>query len=695
MKYCLTFLAFTAVLLSPAAAQTNPPVRLDPIIVTGSPDETTSFNVPYSVDAARVNPTAIAQPGVNVSEALVGVPGLVIQNRQNYAQDLQISIRGFGARSAFGVRGVKLIADGIPATNPDGQGQAATFNLDTAERIEVLRGPFATIYGNHAGGVIQLFSRDGQGDPLVRANVFGGSWGTIKVGAGSEGEVKGVGYVFDISRFETDGYRDHSAAVRNQIFAKMHFAPDEHSRVTVVANGLHQPGTQDPLGLTFATYQTDPRAAEAVAETFNTRKNIDHGQVGGTYERHLNDNNRVEMQAYAGRRSVVQFLSIPPAPQTNNAGHSGGVVDFDRDFHGTGARWIGDFEPGPGSLTLTAGLDFDRSQDDRRGYENFVGTTLGVRGNLRRDEIDTVFSVGPYLQGVWDQDKWQFSAGVRHSWVRFDVDDHYLANGDESGSVEYNHTTPAVGVLYRAHPKVHVYGSAGAGFETPTLNELSYSTNTGGFNFDLKPARSLQGELGIKALITDSTRVNAAVFQINTEDEIVVAAASNGRTSFMNAPGTLRQGFELGAESDLTRHFTAKGSFTWLRAIYDEDFTSPAGLVEEGNRIPGIPEFAAYGELAWHPIRGFNMAVETVYREKVYVEDLNTQRAAPNHFLVNLRCAAEQTCGRWTFSELLRLDNVTDQKHVSSVIIGDGNGRFYEPGPELSVYAGVQVGYRF
>ncbi|TAL02646.1 MAG: TonB-dependent receptor, partial [Verrucomicrobia bacterium] len=287
---------------------------LNPVTVTGSRVETASFNAPFSVDVAEVNPAGIAQPGVNVSEVLAGIPGLVVQNRQNYAQDLQISVRGFGARSAFGVRGVKLITDGIPATNPDGQGQAATFNLDTAERIEVLRGPFATIYGNDSGGVIQLFSRDGKGEPRVHAGVVGGSWGAIKVDVGSEGEAGGVGYVLDGSRFETAGFREHSAATRYQEFAKFNFEPDEHSRLTVVASGLQQPETQDPLGLTWATYQTNSQAVEPQALTFNTRKSIEHEQAGATYERRFGDENRLQLLAYGGQRSVVQYLAIPRAP---------------------------------------------------------------------------------------------------------------------------------------------------------------------------------------------------------------------------------------------------------------------------------------------------------------------------------------------------------------------------------------------
>lgn len=673
----------------PAAAQETA-TALSPVVVTGSRVETSSFDLPYSVDSVSLGADSNAGLRVNVSEVMNAVPGVVVQNRQNYAQDLQISVRGFGARAAFGVRGVKLIADGIPASNPDGQGQAATFNLDTADRIEVLRGPMATVYGNHAGGVIQLFSREGEGAPRVSAGVFGGDHGTLKIGIGAEGEKNGVGYVLDASHFETDGERRYSAAERDQAYAKLTFRPDEDSKLNLIFSSLRQPETEDPLGLTWATWKRDETAVEDIALQYRTRKEIDHVQGGATYERRFGSD-RLQLQAYAGERSVVQYQSIPKSAQTPIT-HAGGVIDFDREFYGLGARWIADREIGPGRLTLTAGIDYDRAEDDRQGYQNFIGNVLGVKGALRRDEIDTVTSTDPYVQAVWRQGDFDWTLGLRHSEVEFDVDDKFIvgANRDDSGSVSYSQTSPAVGVLWRLTPLLNLYASYGKGFETPTLNELSYSAS-GGFNFDLKPARSRQAEIGLKAYVGEHTRVNAAVFQIRTDDEIVVASASGGRTSYTNAGTTLRRGLELSAETSFTPTLSARGALTVMRAVYDET----TATVEDGKRIPGIPAVTAYAELAWKPMAGLTTAVETIHRSKVYVDDANADHVAPAYTLVNLRLAAEQKSGPWTFSELLRLDNLFDREHIASVIVGDRNGRYYEPGPGRSLYGGVRVSYQF
>ena len=662
----------------------------DPVVVTGSRIDHGSFDLPAAIDVVSGTRITEGQARVNASEALVAVPGLVVQNRQNYAQDLQISSRGFGARSAFGVRGVRLLTDGIPATMPDGQGQAATFNLDMAERIEVLRGPFSAVYGNHAGGVIQLFTRDGQGAPSVESTMLAGSDGTWKTDLSAEGERSGIGYLLDASRFHTDGYREHSAATRDQSFAKLTIRPDTDSRLVLVANGLRQHDTKDPLGLTWSAFENNPRAADAAAVTFDTRKSIDHVQGGASYERRFGDD-RLQLTAYNGQRQVIQYQSIPPSAQIN-AKSSGAVVDFDRSFGGFGARWIAVRHLAGGALTTTAGLDVDRSQDDRRGYENFIGTQLGVQGALRRSEQDTVTSVDPYLQAEWQSARWVLTAGVRHTRLTADVADRYLSNGNDSGSVTYRRTTPVLALLYKLAPNLNLYASAARGFETPTLNELFYSGTAGGFNFSLNPARSTHLEAGIKSRLGDDTRINLALFQIRTDDELVVDAASGGRTSYRNASRTLRQGVDLSLETAWRHGFSGRLALTGLRAIYDQGF----GAVAAGNALPGVPNATLYGELAWNNApAGLSAALETIANSKVFVEDSNTQRAAPGYAIANARVGAQQHVGGWRVKEFVRVNNLLGRTYVGSVIVGDSNRRYYESAPGRQWLLGASAQYMF
>lgn len=697
----LTILAsLLATTFGPAAMAADAPL-IDVVVVSGSRVEHGSFDLPAAIDVVDESRIRDGQMRVNASEALAAVPGLVAQNRQNYAQDLQISSRGFGARSAFGVRGVRLIADGIPATMPDGQGQAATFNLDMAERIEVLRGPFSAIYGNHSGGTVQLFTRDGKGPASVESMVAAGSDGARKTDLNAQGEAGGVGYVIDASRFETDGVRNHSAATRDQGFAKLTTRPSATSRLTVTASALRQDDTQDPLGVTWATYQRDPRAGEidttdpqtpkrTLAERYNTRKSIDHKQAGLAFEQRLGDD-VLHVSAYTGTRQVIQFQAFSRFVQTP-ASQSGGVVDFDRDFHGIDVNLVHVQRIGSGKLTATAGLDAGYSSDERRGYENFVGTQFGLQGRLRRDETDAVSSIDPYVQAEWQDGPWVLTGGLRQSRMTVKVSDRFLSNGNDSGSVDYRHTTPVAGVLYKVTPTLNVYASAARGFEAPTLNELFYSGTGAGFNFRLRPATSTHVETGLKVYLGNNTRVNAALFQVRTADELVVDVASGGRTSYRNASSTLRQGGELSLESSIGAGLNARLAMTVLRAVYDQPFAN----VARGSRLPGVPRANLYSELAWTSASGgVNAALEAVASSKVYAEDANAEIPAPGYGVLNARLQARQTLGGWQFKEFIRLNNLADHTYVGSLIVGDANKRFYEAAPGRNWMLGISARYVF
>ena len=687
--------------LAPAARAADTPPLIDVVVVSASRIEHNSFDLPASIDlidAARIRD---GQMRVNASEALASVPGLVAQNRQNYAQDLQISSRGFGARSAFGVRGVRLISDGVPASMPDGQGQPSAFNLDMAERIEVLRGPFSAIYGNHSGGVIQLFTRDGQGRPTIELNLSGGSYGTRKADLSAQGSSGALGYVIDASRFETDGYRDHSAATRDQGFVKLTLAPNPGGKLTLVANSLRQDGTQDPLGVTWASYRRDPRAGEidatdtvapkrTLAERYDTRKDINHQQLGLSWEQRFGDD-RLRLMAYGGNRQVTQFQSFSKGFQASPT-HSGGVVDFDRDFHGADINWVSVRDLGAGKLTATIGIDYGKSDDARRGFENFVGNQFGVRGALRRDEQDSLSSIDPYLQAEWQAGPWVLTGGVRHTRMKVQVRDRYTSNGNDSGSVDYRHTTPVLGLLYKLSPVLNLYASAARGFETPTLNELFYSGTGAGFNFGLKPAESTHLEAGLKAIVGSGTRINTALFQVRTTDELVVDSSAGGRTSYKNASKTLRQGAELSLDTTLGGGVSGRLALTALRAVYDQGF----GSVLAGSRLPGVPNANLFAELAWKDAAGrFGAALETVASSKIYAEDANSEIPAPGYAVVNARVNATQELGQWRFKQFVRLNNLLDRKYVGSLIVGDANKRYYEAAPGRNWMLGASAQYAF
>lgn len=676
-----------------ARAQDAPrtPVVLPEVSVSATRVERDNMDLPVAIDTVDQRAIREDNAQVNLSESLNRVPGIAVQNRQNYAQDLQLSSRGFGSRSTFGVRGVRLIADGIPATMPDGQGQAATFNLPSAERIEVLRGPFSSLYGNAAGGVVQLFTADGPADPTFTTNFSVGSYNTWKLGQQYGARHGPLNAIVDVSRFDTDGYRDHSAARRDSGNAKLRYDMDSAGRITLVVNALDQPETEDPLGLTAAQVAQNPRQATAVAYAFNTRKSISQAQGGLTWELQLANGDTINARAYAGDRQVTQYLAIPLAAQ-NAATSSGGVVDLDRGYGGVGLRWTREGQLASRRFSLSAGMDYDRMLERRRGFMN----NNGVSGALKRDEDDKVSNTDVYVQGEWQATaQLGLFAGLRYSRVGFESKDYYITgpNPDDSGAVEYSRATPVMGATWRITPLMNAYANVGEGFETPTFAELAYRPGgASGLNFALRPATSLHRELGLKALTGAQGHVNVALFRIDTRDEIVVNSAAGGRTDYRNASGTLRKGVELAWQQRYANGFQSAVAWTLLDATFKETFIPGAGgVVAAGNRLPGVAPNLLYGELVWRDVAsGFHAGAEVRHSGKVFVNDQNSE-AAGAYTIGSLRAGLQQRGKGWRVSQFLRVDNITDRNYVGSVIVADGNGRYYEPSPGRSLLLGVTL----
>ena len=655
--------------------------------------EQSAFDAPASVDIIDSATIRNGQPRVNLSETLVRVPGLVAQNRQNYAQDLQISSRGFGARSTFGVRGLRLYADGIPASGPDGQGQVSHFDLASAARIEVLRGPFSALYGNSSGGVISIFTADGGPDTVAEVSTAFGSDGLQRTGVQLSGQQGKLQYNISAARFSTDGYRDHSAARRESFNGKIKYSLADDTKLTFVANSVRMPDVQDPLGLTRAEMESSPRQATAVAATFNTRKSVDQLQAGAVLEHRIGGGHSVQITAYRGERETQQFQAIPVAVQAP-ATHPGGVIDLARRYQGLDARWISKTRLMDKPLTLTAGLAVDEAKEQRRGFQNFIGPALGVQGVLRRDEANSVRSFDQYLQAQWSlAERWSASAGVRHSKVSFESRDKYVVpgNADDSGALSYSSTTPAVGLVFHASDALNLYAALGRGFETPTLNELAYRPDgTPGLNFALQSAGSRQWELGTKASFGPQWQANVAYFQARTADEIVVAGNTGGRSTFQNAGATKRNG----VEATLSGNWGG-GWSTYLAATYLDATYGQGGVVPSGNRIPGIPRTSLFAELAWtHKPWGLETAVEWRHIGKIYLDDANTDAAA-SAATFNLRASLTQKAGGWSVTEFIRIDNLAGRRYSGSVIVNEGNRRFFEPAPGRTWLAGLNASYTF
>ncbi|MDY0925682.1 TonB-dependent receptor PqqU [Pantoea trifolii] len=671
------------------------------MVVSAAPSASglSELDTPAAVSVVSGEDMRHAAPRVNLSENLSSVPGLQIQNRQNYAQDLQISVRGFGSRSTFGLRGIRMYVDGIPATMPDGQGQTSNIDIGSIDHIDVLRGPFSALYGNSSGGVINVETETGQQPTTLEASSWYGSYGSwrnsVKAsGATGDGTQAGdVNYTVSASRFTTHGFRDHSSAQKNLGNAKLGVRIDDVSTLTLLFNSVHVEA-QDPGGLTAEQWKDNPRQVASNVTLYDARKTVDQTQAGLHYQRQMSENDDLSVMMYAGERETTQYQSIPKATQLR-PGYPGGVISLSRHYQGIDTRWTHRDALFTIPVTFTGGLDYETMTEKRKGYQNFSGDDLGVQGEMRRNERNLMWNLDPYLQTAWQlTDKLSLDAGVRFSTVNFDSNDYYVTDSDpdDSGNRRYHRWLPAAALNYAIDNSWNAYVSAGRGFETPTLNELSYrAADQAGLNLNLQPATSETVELGSKKRIGNGL-LTAAIFQTDTKNEIVSDSSFEGRTSYKNAGETRRRGLELGLDQQFGESWRFKAAWTLLDARYRSNACGTESC--DGNRIPGIARNMAYAGLAYAPDQGWYAGTDLRYLSDIAADDENDVKA-PSYTVVGVNSGYKWLVQNWTLDLFGRVDNLFDRNYIGSVIVNESNGRYYEPAPGRNYSVGLTVSYAF
>lgn len=689
--------ALIAAMLAPQA-YADDARQTAPMVITATRVEQNSFDLPVAIDVVEKKDIQDGQLQMTLSESLIRVPGITAQNRTNQSQDPQISSRGFGSRSSFGVRGIRVYVDGIPLTMPDGQGQPGIVDLSAVKSIEVMRGPFSALYGNSSGGVIQLFSEDAPKTPEIGSKIMFGSYDTTRQIMDATGTTGNVEYLINASNFRTDGYRDHSSGDKQAATAKLKIRVNEDTTLTSLINWFDQKA-EDPSGLDRSTAFSDPTAVVAAVTNANTRVTRSHKQIGFNLEHNLNQNNAINVMAFAGKRDNNQILA------TNELGTNARSSVIARDFQGTDVRWDNKGTMINMPYTLSFGLNYGKSSDARTDT-NILASSITI-STLNRDEDNIVDNFDQYAQAKLALlDNLDIHAGLRHTKVKLTVKDRFLTgtgnNGNNSGSVEYEKTNPVVGTVFKLSPSLNLYANYGRGFETPTFIEAAYNSTSNGIpNLTLKPSESENFELGAKAFIGNNTQANLTIFKIKTDNEIVLSETSAAnRSVYSNADKTTRTGAELSIDSRFDNNISTYIAYTLLNAKFDTSFnyTPSSGTpttVNAGNKIPGTYSNQIYAEVAWkyQPL-GFSTALEGRYNSKVYVNDTNTD-AAPSYKIANIRAGFEQNVGGWNFSEFVRVENIFDKDYIGSVRINDSNLRFFEPAADRNYLLSVGATYKF
>ena len=678
--WCLVirlWLGTSSAILPIASAQEQPQTVLPPIVVTAPRVETPITDVPTAISVVGIEDIQLGQPTLGLDESLNRVPGIFTQNRFNFAQDLRLSIRGFGARSAFGIRGIKVLVDGIPATLPDGQSQVDGLDLGSAERIEVMRGPASALYGNAAGGVLSITTEEGPEAPFVEGRLMLGEYDLWKMQLKSGGQVGPMNYLINASRLEYGGYREQSDTESVLFNGKFRFDIDEASTLTALINVVDSPRADDPGALSREQIAEDRRAAAMGNLINNTGEEVSEQRFGLVYRRDFGALHDLQVNGYFAAR---QFRGA--IPQT--------VVEFDRSFVGGGMQYSYHGDVFGRTSRLTMGIDVQYQVDRRQNFGNEDGKPTEA---LELNQDENVTSVGPYIQEELDLfDKLTLVLGGRYDNVHFQVDDFLVSDGDQTGSRTFDQVTGRFGLIYRLLPAVHTYLNISQSFETPTTTELvNRPDDLGGLNPDIEPQKAINYEIGAKGEAWQRLRYEFALFYIDLKDELI-SFVENDRTFFRNAGESHRYGVELGLSLQVFQGLRASFAYTYLNAEFDKFLKNSVDL--EGNEVPGLPPHQVYGELFYQHPSGFYGGLDVLYVSDFFVTDENDAKNDA-YTVTNLRLGYEYLWERWLFAPFFGVQNLFDEKYNSNVRINAFGDRFFEPAPDLNVYGGLNVAYNW
>ncbi len=662
--------------LEPAAFETAE--EEDRILVTAARLDRDLLLSPTAVSLVDEEALQTARQALQLDESLNRVPGLFFQNRYNFAQNLRVSVRGFGARSPFGIRGVRLLVDGFPQTLPDGQAQVDGIDLESLASAEVLRGPSSALYGNASGGVLSLRTQDGRGlGPEAQARATWGSFGFQRLGVRAGGQFDEWNAYVSAWDLRYDGYRDQSRTETRLLNAHLGRELGAGRHLGLVLTVADQPIGQDPAALNRDQLAVDRRAAGGQAVQVNSRQEVSQFRLGFRYEDTTSLPGELKAYAFVSQRDFKQQLPSTFFPS---------LIEFDRDFFGGGLQYTDLLDVAGPDTRYTVGVDLARQRDDRR---RFRVTPTAERAAQTQDELQRADNGGVFAQldlGLSEQ--WRAVLGLRYDRITLDIDD-FFGERLGSGRRNFDEFSWTTGLNYMIRPGRQFYLNAGTAFETPTFTEIKDAAGGVGFSLDLEPQRARNLEFGLRDETLANLDLSAALFRVHTRDEIIIVAAQDGLNIFDNAGRTRRDGLELGAEYRFSERMSFSAAYTWSRFRFTE-FRDATSLFD-GNRLPGLPEHALFAELAWRADSGWFAIADTLLVSAVYADNANTERVA-GYGLINARAGRAFSSAGLSWEAFGALNNLTDREYFSNIRVNAANGAFFEAAPERNVFFGLRVG---
>ncbi len=652
-------------------------VILDPVTVKSSRITERELRIPLAITALNYEDTQEIRQQLSLHDYIKNIPGLFAMNSNNFSQDLRVSIRGFGARAAFGIRGIKILVDGIPETTPDGQGQIDNLNLGIIKSIEVIKGPAAALYGNASGGVISIYTQDNFDKDYVNAGLTMGSFHMQQYQTALGFRTGKNSFIVQGTHTKTDGYRAQSGFKNSNLNLRMRHLFSESTKINVHINYTDSPYAGDAGGLTLDEVQEDRQQARSRNVEFMTKERIDQFKTGINFEHSWSQHSFNTYGFYSSRN----FYGLLPF-------EFGGIVNLQRNYFGLGSNFTLKSKAEKSKNKLQLGYDFANQQDDRIRFKNLTGT----QGEKTLDQIESFSSFGFYALDHFSLGKFLVRTGLRFDNNTLEAEDLFLSNGDQSGKIQLKSWNPSLGLSYQLFKQQYLYINFSTSFETPVLSELSANpTGDGGFNVLLKAQKAKNYEIGYK-LITPNSHGQIALFQIETSNDIIPYELEEfpGRTFYKNAGKTLRKGIELSYSMKIIRNLYFSAGYTFFDFHY-ENYSTPDGNFND-KQLPGIPKHMGSLAFNYQNNKGLNILFNNHYVGALYADDANTV-SDKSYTITNLNLGIRVKTNQLIITPFLGINNLFNTKYNDNIRINAFGARYYEPAPGINIFGGVRVSH--
>jgi iron complex outermembrane receptor protein len=631
--------------------------------------------LPMSITSLEINQTKDINQQLSFNEYISSVSGLMALNANNFSQDLRVSIRGFGARSAFGIRGVKLIVDGIPETTPDGQGQIDNLNLAAIESIEIIKGPSSSLYGNASGGVINVFTQNTFEENYIKGGLTFGSYNLKRYQVSAGFRFKKTRFIVQETNTTTNGYREQSGFKSNNLNLRMLHDISDNTKFNVQLNYTDSPYAEDAGGLTLDELLEDRRQARGRNIDFKTEESISQFKIGSSIN-HKWSNNTINAYGFYSKRNFYGLLPF----------ENGGIVDLGRHYYGIGSNYSLKQVKGTYQNTFQIGFDLAQQTDDRKRFNNLNGN----EGEKTLDQKEQFGNIGFYALNHLKVNKFLLRLGVRYDINNIEAKDVLLENGNQSGDINLNAFNPSVGLSFAIKKNQSVYSNYSTSFETPVLSELSaVESNEGGFNTSLKPQKAQNFEIGYK-VNSKMFSLDMALFYINTNDDITSYEIDMfpGRTFFRNAGKTKRKGLELSGSITINQNLLMNATYSFSDFKYDAYTTTNGNF--DNNQLPGIPKHMA--ALAWlyKSESGLKIRINNQYIGDLYANDSNATNVK-GYIKTDLNIGYDKPLGELRLSPFFGINNLFNTEYNDNIRINAFGNRFYEPAPKFNMYGGLRL----